>query len=207
MGSRTDHPEAPPSSTPSWADDPPSFTPNHPDPYSWAPGHPDPPFWASNTSQDTHRQLSYGSITSSPSRSTTLPIIPHTSSAERSSLQLSKTSTHSTLSFAENSSLQSSAFFPPVIFQNFPHSLELTESNPRLKLDDCLSRFETNVSPWEDPFKWLRAEAHDLDNILSKLSEKRGHTREYAEAAFPVDGMMVYTVRRSTHVSLYLKDL
>lgn len=183
--------------------DPPSWTAGHPDPPSWAAGHPDPPFWAkqrnngttsNNSSQRTARQLP------SSSRFTTIADTSRAPPAGRSSLQSSRSSTLSSTSSvpsAERSSLQSSGFSPPDIFPNFPHTLELTESDPKLKLDDLLSRFETDISPWKDPSNWLHAEADDLDNILSKLSEKRGETQEYAEAAFPVDGMMVYTVRWS----------
>ena len=186
--------------------------PNHPDPPSWADGHPDPPFWAVpqknngatsiTYNRGTHRQLSYSSLNSSPLRSTTTP---RTTSAEQSSFQSSKPSVRSSISSlpsAEKSYLQSSGFSPPDIFPNFPHFLELTES---VKLDEALSRFETDISPWKDPHNWLRVEAVDLDNILSKLSEKRGQTQEYAEAAF--HDMMVYTVRRIAHALLDSMDL
>ena len=183
IGFRAAPPGAPQPPPPNWpsTDGPPSFMPNHPDR----------PFWANQrnngapSSQDTPHRLSNYSTTSS-SRFTIIPDTLRTPSAEQSSLQSLKTSS---LPPAETSS-----FFPPDIFQNFPHTLNLTESDPNSKLDGCLSRFETDVSPWEDPLNWLRSEADNLVHTLSKLSEKRGKTLEYAEAAFPVDNMMVYTV-------------
>lgn len=76
-----------------------------------------------------------------------------------------------------------------------------------------MSHFETSVSPWKDPLTWLRSEAQDLDNIVSKLKEltnieenmldSQDKANEYYEAIFPVDGMMVYTVRGSDYTVLY----
>jgi len=162
--------------------DPPSFAPGHSDPPSWSPYSTDPPSWAKRKgipAQSTFSTESQNWI--EPDQR------PKVEPISWASPQRAGASSRSMTTASSLTPTSDFLYAPPSII----HTKHLPTSN--ITLDSALTNFDTNISPWKTPSKYIDAEANHVNNIVHEIQSLTGRVEmEYAS----FDRTMIYSVSR-----------